>query len=649
MKRKYSGTTRDDNGNIVTDATIAVYLSDTSAVANIYLDADSDTATTGTTSNSYGRYEFFVSSWDYDFDQTFKIIISKTGYVSNTIDNITIEDVVEQAYAVTADKTVSTQIYIPKGVTITVSTGKTLTFSGTFEAGCYQVFDGVGTVVFSCSAKEVYPEWFGAKSDGSTESALAIRYCADALSSGGSILLHPGSYYLDSYHPTLLSTDEWACIKLPSNVKLCGSVYSSTSLKLSATLQDALDAAKGVGQRLNIIGTMAGTSGQIVQDLKFDYNGIVLDIAFRNYNAVRAKGGKILIERLYVKDAPGRNMIVGTTDVTVRDCTFINGCQNVTGNTVADDCSFVYLEGANNLVENCSFTNDVAPVTNCGGVEIHATNSVVRNNVFDNLYPAIYVGIQDYVTIANNNRIEGNKITNCIGGIAFVDRNTHMIIEGNYFSGCTDAALGSHTIYTQRADIDGTSTSGIQDSIHIINNTFDNDDIISFACLQNSIISNNVWKKAQYYAINLLSCVDFTCKNIKITDNLFIDPPGFATYTVAQVTIEGSSDWDSVYSDIIIENNLFVADRDEAAPTNQYAIAATGAVAKTTMTNVVARMNEIVNMGAIGGAMAAYVILGLPSITLSTYADNAAALAGGLVAGQTYRTVVGVVMVTYTP
>ena len=149
MKRKYSATVTDNAGNVVTSATIAVYLATTGVAANIYLDADSDTHVHNTTSDGYGRYTFYVSSYDYDTDQTFRILISKTGKVTQTIDDITIEDNVLQAYTISADKTVSTYIKVPKGVTFAVASGKTLTFSGGFEAGRYQVFSGAGTVVFT--------------------------------------------------------------------------------------------------------------------------------------------------------------------------------------------------------------------------------------------------------------------------------------------------------------------------------------------------------------------------------------------------------------------------------------------------------------------------------------------------------------------
>jgi hypothetical protein len=195
MKRIYSGTVKDDEGNIIADATIAVYLGGTGTAASIYLDPDSDTKVTGTTSDSYGRYVFYVSAFDYDSDQTFKILISKTGYVTNTIDHISIEDVVAQAYTISADTTVTTHVKIPKGVTYAIATGKTLTFSGEFEAGKYQVFSGAGTAVFgSVAVKEVYPEWWGENTTpGTTDMAAKIQA---AINTGKTVYLSNGIYLI---------------------------------------------------------------------------------------------------------------------------------------------------------------------------------------------------------------------------------------------------------------------------------------------------------------------------------------------------------------------------------------------------------------------------------------------------------------------
>jgi len=79
---------------------------------------------------------------------------------------------------------------------ITVSSGKTLTINGQFRAGLFQVFAGEGVVSLGNSViAEVYPEWWGAIADGTTDSSGAFQKANDSIiTSGGKIQLGAGIY-----------------------------------------------------------------------------------------------------------------------------------------------------------------------------------------------------------------------------------------------------------------------------------------------------------------------------------------------------------------------------------------------------------------------------------------------------------------------
>jgi len=74
--------------------------------------------------------------------------------------------------------TLSSEVKALPGAMLTVNSGQTLTVSGSFEAGMYQVFDGAGAVTLSGRAG--YVQWFGASGDGATNDTAAFTAAAAA-------------------------------------------------------------------------------------------------------------------------------------------------------------------------------------------------------------------------------------------------------------------------------------------------------------------------------------------------------------------------------------------------------------------------------------------------------------------------------------
>ena len=90
--------------------------------------------------------------------------------------------------------------------TITVASGKKLIINAPFSAGLFKVFDGAGTVVFGNGATDaVYPEWWGAVADGTTNCSpavtAAILSLLDVDSKAITLNWASGHYYLDSQVP----------------------------------------------------------------------------------------------------------------------------------------------------------------------------------------------------------------------------------------------------------------------------------------------------------------------------------------------------------------------------------------------------------------------------------------------------------------
>lgn len=84
---------------------------------------------------------------------------------------------------------------------LVIGTGITLTLTALPKAPLQQIFvlQGTGKVVFTGAASQDYPEWFGAKGDGSTDDTTAIQNAINAFNTGylvggGNVVLSPKTY-----------------------------------------------------------------------------------------------------------------------------------------------------------------------------------------------------------------------------------------------------------------------------------------------------------------------------------------------------------------------------------------------------------------------------------------------------------------------
>lgn len=197
FRQKINGVFRDEVGNVIAGGTVSLKLAGTNTDAVGYTTETSTSGVSSFTSASDGSYTIYIDRFDYDVEQQFRLIYTKSGYTTRTIDYVNIVDTIIKTYTITADKSISTHIIIPKGIIYSIASGKTLTFTIPPEIGLYQVFSGSGTVN---GLKVSYPEWFGAKADGTTDDSSAITAAKNSLSStfGGILYLSFGRYKLGS-------------------------------------------------------------------------------------------------------------------------------------------------------------------------------------------------------------------------------------------------------------------------------------------------------------------------------------------------------------------------------------------------------------------------------------------------------------------
>jgi len=201
---KFQGTTKDQSGRILPSATVSVYLAGTTTAASVYTSVTSTTAVNSVTSSSTdATYSFYTDSFDYDHDQAFKIIITKTNYTSVTYDNLPHGEVVLGTYTISTAKTITTYVKVSKGVVYAKSGSGSLTFNGPFEAGLYQVFSGfsTGDITFGTGSIDYFrPEWAGASPSASAATnTTAFQFAFDvATKQGFPLKIGSGVYLLNN-------------------------------------------------------------------------------------------------------------------------------------------------------------------------------------------------------------------------------------------------------------------------------------------------------------------------------------------------------------------------------------------------------------------------------------------------------------------
>ena len=84
--KKFHGIVQDTAGNGLSGVSITIYLTGTSTLTTIYSDDGVTTTTNPLTTDSYGRYSFYISDGDY------KLTFSGSTVITYSLDPVTIVD-----------------------------------------------------------------------------------------------------------------------------------------------------------------------------------------------------------------------------------------------------------------------------------------------------------------------------------------------------------------------------------------------------------------------------------------------------------------------------------------------------------------------------------------------------------------------------
>jgi parallel beta-helix repeat protein len=554
----HSDYIRNTAGAVVASATVKVYLAGTSTVANIY-EAPADTIPVASvTTGTDGLFTFYVDRFDYDSDQKFKIVATKDA-ATTTYDNVTINRAIVQTYTISADKTVSTNLKIPKGVIYSVASTKTLTLTGDIESGLYQVFTGSGTVSFSGGkVQKVYPEWWGLIADGSTDSTTSLASAVTA-AAGKSLVLPPGSIVVGGASFTGFS--------LSANTKIIGAGLDVTTITLSASSSTTHEAIFKLADDCILSGfTINGNKTNQISGGNTGYqNGIYAtgkdNITIENVRATSceysgmylANGSNIRVQNSQA-DANGLNGIwitasVAQSNIYVKDnLTYSNGAMTAAGDgsginiqgTSATDVYISYIK----INGNTSYGNNRHGIVVIAGRYIDVNGNVVYlNNTHTTAAYGILLSEECMYSSVN-----GNVAYNNITGI-MIDTGS---LGGNIYGYHNIVGNTCHSNTNHGIAVQGTPNVNILSNQSIVNVAKGIQ--ITDASDQFMIASNYVSGQLNI-GINV-SCSTGTMDAGSIIDNHIV---GNGTGDTNECGLRLAQSGTGTVSNIVVKNNVFDA------------------------------------------------------------------------------------------
>jgi len=268
MRYKFEDVARDGNGVRISGGTVSVYLAGTTTAASIYTTSTSATVVNSVTTASDGSFVFYVDAFDYGSFQKYKYILSHVNFSNSfTSDNISVNEVVTGTYTISTAKTFSYPVEIPYGVIFAKSGSGSIAINSSFDAGLYQVFSGFSAeeVMFGNSVtppplvREVYPQWWGAVGDDSTDCTLALQCALKASQLRSLIVKIPTGTYrfsstltIDRYVRLIGAGTANSILKKVAAMNATGLSITASFVKVSDLLIDGI--AGNGGNGIDILG-----------------------------------------------------------------------------------------------------------------------------------------------------------------------------------------------------------------------------------------------------------------------------------------------------------------------------------------------------------------------------------------------------------
>lgn len=315
--------------------------------------------------------------------------------------------VIDRATTVAADATIpaTLAIRVIKPGVFNIATTKTLTINGPLDAGPYQIFacTGTGKVVFGAgSVEQVYPQWWGATGNGTTNDAVAIQA---ALTAGKRVVFPTAAYKVNS--GLTWNIDETA-------IDLCGSTLDfsamTTGAALSPTVVNADLNERILAASANPVtnGTFLGPGGDVA----------ALTCLNINYSADDSIAGGNFRNCSFLNFGKDVNFGDGAFMWNFDNCIFT--LTSGTPTTYSINAPAATNSGENNTFTNCKWFNRKFAVTHANG------NGQTILNQCSIDYCQVAITVTAGTVRVNGGSIEDNNDTDCWFSVDGPLANLHL-------------------------------------------------------------------------------------------------------------------------------------------------------------------------------------------------------------------------------
>lgn len=316
-------------------------------------------------------------------------------------------------YLISSTVTFTGGFLFEKNALLKIATGATVTLNGSVQAGLYQIFDQTGTpgkILFALnSVTEIYPQWWGAVVDGTTDDQSPMQACINsALASSVKVAFSGHLYITSPLKINNTNVPNWIIFEITG--QLSGSAVSMTQgnnngtciltngctafdIEFYSYFNESIKMEKFGMRNIGIAGTTSGIS------VKKNSTNYIRKQMFYDINIVGFGTG------IYFKgeNTTFENNYIG---LTIFNALHIYTCQ---WGIKLDNVYMNMMELGNSLIQNCG--TPVYPGGGLVGINLGGGIFSVRATHFDGCEPAAIV------TDARYNIIDLNAVTGEVNGV----------------------------------------------------------------------------------------------------------------------------------------------------------------------------------------------------------------------------------------